>query len=272
MEKPLDINLQTKVAEMLSHYPQLEDVLLELSPSFAKLKNPILRKTIARVATLKQISEIAGLNPGEMISTLRKGANLCPVDINTKESDNFTPQPEWVDENLVTETFDVCSIINEGKSPMAKIIDKSQSLKSAQILKIITPFVPFPIIDILKAKEYKCWSKSENNLIETYIIKNKDMTIKQILKDLESAKRPVAKILQSGTNFKVIAIGFTKNMVLDDHKTDIPAKLVVLEGKVVYKEGQKMIMLSQYEETPIPAGIIHSVTALEDSICLVIKG
>ena len=98
------------------------------------------------------------------------------------------------------------------------------------------------------------------------------MTIKQILKDLESAKRPVAKVLQSGTNFKVIAIGFTKNMVLEDHKTDIPAKLIVLEGKVVYKEGEKVVMLSQYEETPIPAGIIHSVTALEDSLCLVIKG
>lgn len=98
------------------------------------------------------------------------------------------------------------------------------------------------------------------------------MTIKQILKDLESAKRPVAKVLQSGTNFKVISIGFTKNMVLEDHKTDIPAKLIVLEGKVVYKEGEKMVMLSQYEETPIPASVIHSVTALEDSLCLVIKG
>ena len=98
------------------------------------------------------------------------------------------------------------------------------------------------------------------------------MTIKQILKDLESAKRPVAKVLQSGTNFKVIAIGFTKNMVLEDHKTDIPAKLIVLGGKVVYKEGEKMVMLSQYEETPIPAGVMHSVTALEDSLFLVIKG
>lgn len=98
------------------------------------------------------------------------------------------------------------------------------------------------------------------------------MIIKQLLKDLESAKRPVAKVLQSGANFKVIAIGFKKNMILDDHKTDLKAKLVVLEGKVVYKEGDKMVMLLQYEETPIPADIMHSVTALEDSICLVIKG
>ena len=54
---------------------------------------------------------------------------------------------------------------------MKQIIEKSQSLKAEQILKIVTPFVPAPIIDILKAKEYKYWSKSNNNLIETYIIK-----------------------------------------------------------------------------------------------------
>lgn len=98
------------------------------------------------------------------------------------------------------------------------------------------------------------------------------MTIKQVLKDLKSAKRPVVKVLQSGSNFKIIAVGFLKNMILEDHKTDIPAKLVVLEGKVVYKEGDKSTMLSQYEETPIPVDIIHSVTALKNSICLVIKG
>lgn len=171
MEKQLDINLQTKVAEMLDHYPQLEEVLLELSPSFAKLKNPILRKTIAKVATLKQISEIAKLDPGEMISTLRKGANLCPANTTMSEVDKFTSQPEWVDENIISDTFDACLILNEGKSPMKQIIDKSQLLDTGQILKLITPFIPSPIIDILKNKGYRCWSKSDNNLIVTYILK-----------------------------------------------------------------------------------------------------
>lgn len=169
MEKPLDINLQTKVAEMLTHYPELEEVLLELSPSFTKLKNPILRNTIARVATLKQISEIAGLNPGEMISTLRKSANLRPANINTTEHNSFTPQPEWVNENSVVETFDICPILDEGKNPMKQIIDKAESLSTEQILRIITPFIPSPIIDILRAKEYRCWSKEKNNIIVTYI-------------------------------------------------------------------------------------------------------
>ncbi len=43
-----------KVAEFLKHYPELESVPINMAPAFAKLKNPVLRKTVARVATLGQ--------------------------------------------------------------------------------------------------------------------------------------------------------------------------------------------------------------------------
>lgn len=99
------------------------------------------------------------------------------------------------------------------------------------------------------------------------------MIIKQIFDDLKSVSKPIAKILKKGKDFKVVAIGFNKDMVLEDHKTLVPAKLVVLQGKVIYKEGDKFVMMSQYDEVPIPANVIHRVTGLEDgSLCLVIMG
>jgi len=48
MKKELIITPQIKVAELLETYPQLEEVLIDLSPTFKKLKNPVLRRTIAR--------------------------------------------------------------------------------------------------------------------------------------------------------------------------------------------------------------------------------
>lgn len=53
----MEINLQTKVAELLGAYPQLEEQLLKLSPTFAKLKNPILRRTVAKVTSLQQAAK-----------------------------------------------------------------------------------------------------------------------------------------------------------------------------------------------------------------------
>jgi len=53
MTSKLIITPDVKVAELLREYPQLEDKLIEIAPVFVKLKNPILRKTISKVTTLK---------------------------------------------------------------------------------------------------------------------------------------------------------------------------------------------------------------------------
>ena len=47
---------------------------MAMSPAFEKLKNPILRKTVAKVATLQQVAVVGGVNIDEMIRVLRRSA------------------------------------------------------------------------------------------------------------------------------------------------------------------------------------------------------
>lgn len=98
------------------------------------------------------------------------------------------------------------------------------------------------------------------------------MTIKTVLEQLESSAKPVAKVLHSGDQFKVIVLGFKKGMVLGDHKAARPSKLTVLNGSVIYLEGDRKVVMNIYEETDIPPGIVHSVQAMEDSLCLLTQG
>lgn len=56
----VSINPGRKVGELLEAYPWLEETLVGFAPEFAKLKNPILRKTVARVATLLRLPHAAG--------------------------------------------------------------------------------------------------------------------------------------------------------------------------------------------------------------------
>ena len=98
------------------------------------------------------------------------------------------------------------------------------------------------------------------------------MIIKEVLAQLENAVNPVVKILQRGDQFKVIAMGFKKGMVLKEHKTPIPAKLVVIDGSIIYWQGEESIALNKFDEHEIPVDIIHAVEALEDSICILIQG
>ena len=74
MGEPLIISPQTKVSQLLNAYPGLEDVLIAQAPIFAKLRNPVLRRTVARVATLEKAAAMAGIPVSSLVSALRKAA------------------------------------------------------------------------------------------------------------------------------------------------------------------------------------------------------
>ena len=66
----MGINAKTKIDVLLKQYPFLEDFLITLSPKFKGLKNPIMRKTMGKVATLEMASTISGLNIDTLIASL----------------------------------------------------------------------------------------------------------------------------------------------------------------------------------------------------------
>jgi hypothetical protein len=52
----MTIGAKTKLDELLKAYPFLLDFLAGWSPSFAKLRNPLLRNTVGKLATLEQVA------------------------------------------------------------------------------------------------------------------------------------------------------------------------------------------------------------------------
>ena len=97
------------------------------------------------------------------------------------------------------------------------------------------------------------------------------MIIQEIKSLLESSVNPIARVLYKKENFRVLAIGFKKGMILKDHKTPYESKLLVIEGQVSYHEQMKEVTLVQFDEVMIPANETHNVQALEESVCLLIQ-
>ncbi len=98
------------------------------------------------------------------------------------------------------------------------------------------------------------------------------MIIQSILEELQTGSHPIAKALHKGQHFKVLVIGFKAGMKLKDHEAHQTSKLTVISGSVLYKEGEKSIILKTYDETDIPINVTHSVEAFEDSLCLLTQG
>lgn len=61
MDKNLLITPDTKINALLESYPQLEDALINIFKNFKKLRYPFLRKTIAKVTSLRQAAIIGNV-------------------------------------------------------------------------------------------------------------------------------------------------------------------------------------------------------------------
>lgn len=160
----IDINLHTKVADLLQTYPQLEGMLITLSPIFAKLRNPVLRRTVAKMATLQQAATIAAISPSLLIQKLREEAGLPTINVGLSDDGDIQEiKPSWFDSCKIVIILDARPIIEAGKSPMQKILELASKQEKGSIMNVIVPFRPVPIIDILKSKGFKVWSQDLNN-------------------------------------------------------------------------------------------------------------
>ncbi len=169
----IQITPQTKVGELLEAYPDLEETLFALSPKFKHLKNPMLRKTVAKVATLQQAAQIAGISVEFLVNTLRKKMGLDTLNV-ADTSLNQNEIPDWINENQVTEQFDIGPLIESGQHPLNEVMKRLHTLPDGKIFKLIAPFYPAPLVDMAKERGFKVISKNNNDDTKVLIYFKKD--------------------------------------------------------------------------------------------------
>jgi hypothetical protein len=172
MSESLSITPKTKIGELLDNYPHLEEVLLQFSSAFASLKNPILRKTVAKVASLQQAAAIGGIKVDELVNILRKEVGQGPLFGDGAESEYLSAEPpSWFNKSSITRSYDARELIQSGGSPMNHILDETRKLAPGEIFEFITPFIPAPIIDMIRYKGFLVFSMKIDEKILNWITK-----------------------------------------------------------------------------------------------------
>jgi hypothetical protein len=160
----LVITPKTKIYDLLEAYPQLEDVLISAAPPFKKLKNPVLRRTITKITTLNQAATIGGLKTEELINKLRSEVGQTKVDNVGGESENYTTEkPTWFRETGIVETIDIREMLNAGEQPVHEVLASLKKLKAEEIVKVVAPFIPAPLIDKSLSLNYRHWLDQQND-------------------------------------------------------------------------------------------------------------
>ncbi|MFH0863060.1 MAG: PAS domain-containing protein [Candidatus Altiarchaeota archaeon] len=95
----MDLAPETKMGALFLKYPYLLDFLLNVSPKYDRLRNPLVRKTMGNIATLQELAGMGGVDVANLIRALNgeiqrneggKGAgNIAPHAEGPKPLDVF---------------------------------------------------------------------------------------------------------------------------------------------------------------------------------------
>ncbi len=172
MEKEqLIITPKTKVLELIEAYPHLEDILIKYVPAFSKLKNPLLRRTVAKIATLQQAASIGNVKTGDLINLLRKEVGQELINTGNETAYN-TKKPSWFEETLIEKEFDIREMLAAGEQPVNQVISDLSHLNKGKIYKLTSPFLPAPLIDKAISLKIDHWVLKEvENLVLVYFYK-----------------------------------------------------------------------------------------------------
>lgn len=160
------------MGELLDRWPELEQVLITMSPAFEKLKHPVLRRTVGRVATLQQAAAIGQLPVDELVRTLREAVGQHGTEGGSEAPSYLVAAPpEWFFENRVVQVYDASLVIAKGESPLAGIFGAAQNLKDDEILEVHAPFEPVPLLDQLKEKGFQVFARQRDGQVVCGITK-----------------------------------------------------------------------------------------------------
>lgn len=166
----VDITPETKVGRLLDDYPELEETLIGMVPEFRKLKNPILRKTIARVTSLSQAARVGQISINDMIVQLREKAGLDKGSDYTGGQETDDALPGWIDGVKPDRVLDARPLLEEGKNPLEVVLSEIHSMKEGEVFELITSFSPAPLIDRLKGMGHGVYSAGKGDAFHSWFV------------------------------------------------------------------------------------------------------
>lgn len=167
------ITPETRIGDFLEAHPDQQEALIARVPEFAKLRNPILRRTVAKLATVDQAARIAGLPTAELVHFLRE---LTGEAVEGPDAGRPAPieelRPDWARPGTVRSTLDADALLTAGDHPLARVRRALLTLAPGEAMQLLSPFRPEPLLDQFRQEGTPCWCEVEGTgRFRTWILK-----------------------------------------------------------------------------------------------------
>jgi len=167
-----EITLETKIATLLNDYKGMKDILIKINPKFKKLNNPVLRRTLAKIAGVRQAAIVGSMDPMDLLNQLRIAVGQTPIEsTNMKEVVSTLEVPAWIDTEPKA-TLDANALLDKEDNPLVKSYNILKKMDDGDILTITADFQPEPLIEEFEKSGYEVYCQEVNDThFITYIKK-----------------------------------------------------------------------------------------------------
>ncbi|MDH7515469.1 MAG: DUF1858 domain-containing protein [Bacteroidota bacterium] len=161
----MNIEPGCRLFDVLEAFPELEPQIMSISPVFKNLKNPVLRKTVGKLATLERVAQVAGMDPSRLVNTLRRavGQDELVVGIVSPTATDIpysAEDPEWIDGEPQF-IVDGTALLRRGEVPLAQVDERIDDLEPGRYILLITDFEPVPLIDAMRKRKRRVFHKHD---------------------------------------------------------------------------------------------------------------
>ena len=160
---------RTKVADAIDRYPDLKNVLIEISPKFKRIRNPLIFRLVSKWATFSDVARMGNVSICELLHrinrTIGKERELfekapeCIKEIEGEGVEKEETKPEWVENANQVLVYDVR---NRDDFFMEEILNAAKTLKKGHVLKVINSFSPIPLYNMLSELNYEVFIEKES--------------------------------------------------------------------------------------------------------------
>ena len=159
----MEITAKTKIADLLAAYPGLEEQIMNIAPPFKNLSNPVLRRTVGKLADLEKAAQISGMQVLALVNTLRAAVGQVELQGGTEAVKvSLENVPAWITGEPAY-IVDGVEMLNEGVHPLNKVNELMQSIPAGAYLVLYTNFKPLPLIEAMEKQDYLVYHKTETN-------------------------------------------------------------------------------------------------------------
>lgn len=161
------IRANDRVARVLEGDEGLVDVFAAASPHFERLRNPALRRVMARLVTVEQAARIAGVPVESLLARLNAGTAVPPADASAPGDPGDAPVPAdgglpsalaAIPRERITD-LDVRDALRRGEEPFSRIMAARQALPEGHVLRLRALFEPVPLYAVMARHGFLHWTE-----------------------------------------------------------------------------------------------------------------